>query len=642
MPMPIVRRSGPMFARESKGGAEAALGGERLEAGRLARVVEQLLEAEQLDDAALLGIFEALAGRQPAFGLLTGLWGPALYRRHRALYRGFILRRFRSAGYDPGRGAWRVAPWSGPYREALERWLQLAESLEDAEVFRRLYRWRLTEGQPAGPQAVARWRDDLCANFEQARGGSAARQRVLERYDQPFELREPQALTLYRCDAEAARDYIAMKLSRVPVYRRHIWEELRGAARRRGDWPFARELYRLQVPPGQWRRDAEAIAEHVRDPAELISWLEEHHPRGSFEEKGEVMLGLLRRRRGQVLPYVRRHLGEMFEAPGGGALMREFLDEVATHQWWGVWARVLKEWAPQRFFEREVMGLLNGVELPDRERRRRLWLLGRVGDEAQVTRLSDVSAVALYARYPQLVRGVFAPRVMPSAVQGYPRLLARALEAEDEELIDQMARRLIMEVPRFGVAEVAEVMAKLTHYYRALLSEPRRFGARVVPMLTGLSSERRWRAGLLLQRNPLARHLLVEALPAYLLNEAWVGALLRAPAWFVRRVGCEALCLGDEALAARRARQCARQAMPSLGARHRAERRWAARAVARGVGDEVCARDALLMAQAVLDGELSAGQGDAELVRLVGRLSARWPQAAQQAGLRPARGPGPG
>ena len=632
-----------MMARESKDAAGAsALDGTRLDAGKLARVVAKLLEAESLDDAALLGVLEELAARQPAFALLTGLWGPALYRRHRALYRGFILRRFRSAGYDPGRGAWRVAPWSGPYQEELERWLQLAESLEDAEVFRRLYRWRLTEGQPAGPRDVGRWREDLCAQVEQARGGSAARRRVLERYDQPFELRELQALTLYRCDPEAARDYIAMKLSRVPVYRRRIWEGLRSAARRRGDWPFARELYRLQVPPGQWRRDVEAIIEHVHDPAELISWLEEHHPRGSFEEKGVVVLTLLRARGGEVLPYVRRHLGEVFEAPGGGALLREVLREVAARRWWGLWARVLKTWAPQRFYEREVMGLLHADDLPDRERRRRLWLLGRVGDEAEVTRLGDVSAVALYARYPQLVRGVFARRVMPSAVQGYPRLMDRALEAGDEQLIDQMASALIMEVPRFGVAEVAEVTATLTQYYRALLSEPRRFGERVVPMLVGLSSERPWRAGMLLKSNPLARHLLVEALPAYLLDEAWLGALLRAPAWFVRRAGCEALCLGNEDLAARRARQCARQAMPSLGARHRAERRWAARAVARGVCDQDSARDALLMAQAVLDGELSAGQGDAELVQLVGRLSARWPQAARQAGLQPAREPGRG
>ncbi|RVU42432.1 hypothetical protein EA187_16270 [Lujinxingia sediminis] len=632
-----------MLARESKVGAgESALQGERLEAGRLARVVTHLLEAESLDDAALLGVFEELAARQPAFALLTGLWGPALYRRHRALYRGFILRRFRSAGYDPGRGAWRVAPWSGPYQEELERWLQLAESLEDAEVFRRLYRWRLTQGQPAGPKDVARWREDLCEHFGQVRGGSAGRRRVLERYDQPFELRELQALTLYRCDPEAARDYIAMKLSRVPVYRRRIWEALLAAARRRGDWPFARELYRLQVPPGQWRRDVEAISEHVRDPAELISWLEEHHPRGSFEEKGVAILALLRARGGEVLPYVRRHLGEAFDAPGGGALLREFLKEVAARRWWGLWARVLKEWAPQRLYEWEVMALLHASDLPDRERRRRLRLLGRVGDEAEVTRLSDVSAVALYARYPRLVRGVFAPRVMPSAVQGYPRLMARALQEGDEVLIDRMASALIMEVPRFGVVEVAEVTAQLTQYYRSLLSEPRRFGARVVPMLIELSSERRWRAGMLLKSNPLAHHLLVEALPAYLLDEAWLGALLRAPAWFVRRVGCQALCLGDEALASRRARQCARQAMPSLGARHRAERRWAARAVARGVCDEESARDALQMAQAVLDGELSAGQGDAELVRLVGRLSARWPQAAHQAGLRPGRGPGPG
>ncbi|WP_230470386.1 hypothetical protein, partial [Lujinxingia vulgaris] len=64
--------------------------------------------------------------------------------------------------------------------------------------------------------------------------------------------------------------------------------------------------------------------------------------------------------------------------------------------------------------------------------------------------------------------------------------------------------------------------------------------------------------------------------------------------------------------------------------------------VARGVCDQDSARDALLMAQAVLDGELSAGQGDAELVQLVGRLSARWPQGARQAGLQPAREPGRG
>src|SRR5690554_2002018 len=284
----------------------------RLAVGALVRVVEGLLEDEALDDVSLLRELERLAACQPAFGLLTGLWGPVLYRRHRALYRGFILRRFRSAGYDPGRGAWRSAPWSGRYRSELERWLHLAESLEDAEVFQRLYRWRLTDGQPAGPRAVARWRDDLCEHFEHAPGGSAARMRVLERYDQPFELHEPLALCLYEIDAEASRAYIAMKLSQVPAHRRRIWEEVRRLARRRGDWPFARELYRLQVPPGQWRRDVEAIADHVSDPVELFNWLEEHHPYGVFEEKGEVFLSLLRRRHAHALPYLRRHLGEVF------------------------------------------------------------------------------------------------------------------------------------------------------------------------------------------------------------------------------------------------------------------------------------------------------------------------------------------
>ncbi|RAL22427.1 hypothetical protein DL240_11310 [Lujinxingia litoralis] len=608
---------------------------------RLARELEAELAREDLDDIGLLATMEALAERQPAFGLLTGLWGPALYRRHRALFRGFILRRFRSAGYDPGRGAWRSAPWHGEYEEELERWLQLAESLEDAEMFRRLYRWRLSDGEPIGPRAVGRWRGELCAHFVDARG-RGARLRVLERYDQPFELNEASARCLYEADAEAARDYIAARLARVPVHRRRLWIQMRREARRRGDWPFARELYRLQVSPAQWRRDVEAMAHHVGDPSELVGWLEEHHPQGMFEEKGEVFLMLVRTRQVDVMPYVRRHLGEVFRGVGSAAVMRAFLDEMARRNWWGVWAQVLRQWSSQPAYEREVVGLLHDHELADRSRRRRLQLLGRVGDEAEVHPLSDATAVALYDRYPGLVRGVFAERVMPTAVQGYSRLLARAMEANDRELIDRMAARQLTETPRFGVVEVVRTMERLTQYYRGELDAPRAFAKRAVRILSGLDAEVRWRPGRLLEKNPLARLFLVEALPAYLLDEAWIGALLRAPAWYVRRAACEALCLGEEQLAGRRARQCVRQAMPGLGGRHRAERRWAARAVARGVADAESARDAIWVAQAVLETETLGGRVDGELVRLIAILSERWPRAAHQAahwtGPGPARG----
>src|SRR5207248_1633874 len=82
--------------------------------------VRRLL-ARDLSDADLRAELEELA-RQWAFSGLTWLWGPALYRRNKVLFRSFILAQFGTSQFV-GQSKWEPVLWKGATGEVLERWL---------------------------------------------------------------------------------------------------------------------------------------------------------------------------------------------------------------------------------------------------------------------------------------------------------------------------------------------------------------------------------------------------------------------------------------------------------------------------------------------------------------------------------------
>src|SRR5262249_43596991 len=147
---------------------------------------------------------------------LTPVWGPPLYRRQRVMFRPFILRHL---------NRWSI-PWRGKYEEALEQWLAEADRLDDLELFRELYAWKLSSLWSR--RAQERLLADLMGRYRPGKS-TAERQRLLEKYLVNWEVPEAVALEAYTLDPEAARPFLLTHLGAV-------WSsKLREEARRRGD-----------------------------------------------------------------------------------------------------------------------------------------------------------------------------------------------------------------------------------------------------------------------------------------------------------------------------------------------------------------------------------------------------------------------
>src|SRR5262249_21009263 len=142
----------------------------------------------------------------------TWLFGPELYRRNRILFRPFILSRFSTYMTLP---KWKVEliRWKGEKGAILDAWLAEADKADDADLFRRLYEWKL------GERFTWRRRDDrakeiiadLLAHFRSA-GTPARRQTVLRKFDLWFDLDEEAACALFSVDPASAGPYILRRL----------------------------------------------------------------------------------------------------------------------------------------------------------------------------------------------------------------------------------------------------------------------------------------------------------------------------------------------------------------------------------------------------------------------------------------------
>src|SRR5215467_7243585 len=108
--------------------------------------LEQTIRAlmqRQMADAELRGQLEHLAAAEISFPGFTWLFGPELYRRNRVLFRPFILSRFSTYMTLP---KWKVQviSWKGDKARILDAWLAEVDKNDDADLFRRLYEWKLS------------------------------------------------------------------------------------------------------------------------------------------------------------------------------------------------------------------------------------------------------------------------------------------------------------------------------------------------------------------------------------------------------------------------------------------------------------------------------------------------------------------
>jgi hypothetical protein len=107
----------------------------------LEQTIRSLLK-QPLADAALREQLEKLATVEISFSGFTWLFGPELYRRNRILFRPFILSRFSTYMVLPKFRSEQIR-WKGDKGVILESWLDQADKNDDADLFRRLYKWKL-------------------------------------------------------------------------------------------------------------------------------------------------------------------------------------------------------------------------------------------------------------------------------------------------------------------------------------------------------------------------------------------------------------------------------------------------------------------------------------------------------------------
>lgn len=513
--------------------------------------VRRLL-ARSLTDADLRAELEELA-RQWAFPGFTWLWGPELYRRNRVLFRTFILNHFGTSLYL-GKWRWQPVAWKGPTGDALERWLAEVDRHDDVELFRRLYPWKM---QGAGQRPDQdRIRADLLRRFEAAT--PAGRALVLAKFNIWLELNEEQAVRLYTIDTSAG-PYLLQHLPSRWGWggeKRTLWNSLVQLARQRGDQAFAMRLYRRQVPVEQWEKDALALCRTEADSTNLCSQLNDHHPEGWGLELGARLEKLIEARGRDVVPYVLKHLKDVWPRWYGKAGYGRLLALAYSRGWWDLWSGLLRISAKPEDWNKAAGNLIAERTLPDAEVTRRLLLLTGVSREwnfggfsmAQVQQLDDSTAVSLYGRFPDLVRGPFKLHLQTGFWNSLPKLIRRVLDANDETLIDFLASRLVNRGKNlWGQGNPLADAEPLADYFEKLRKDqPDQFAGRAANVLTQVPAYTLWAYGRTVHDNRLARLLLERSLDSFLTDPRALRDLVEASEIHVQHLAYRVLGLDDD------------------------------------------------------------------------------------------------
>lgn len=528
-----------------------------MDAARLKRTIEELLNSQR-DDARLRDNLEGLA-RDESLPGLTWFWGPRLYQRNRVMFRPFILNHF--SDWNQAARVWKRVVWSEHERE-LEGWLTAVQTNRDTILARRLMRWKYAAAMWGIDQK--KWNAALSRAYLAA-SGPAARAVVLNEFDDWCELDEETALTLYTADRTSS-GHILKHLPHTfwGSEKRKLWTRLAKAAADAKDEKLEFTLYRKQKPVKEWAAEVVELAKLLRDPDELNAELTRRHPEGYDLKLGETFVKLLELRGRDVMTYVREKLKEVY---GGwsGSKPEPLVALAARQGWWDLWAAAIRTGSDD-LFNKHVGDLLGSTKVREEDRLARLAALAGVSREwnwpgfglARVHGLKDDLAATLYRRYPRLVHGPFRQHVTPTWWNGYPKLLAAAQEAKDEDLVDLMASRY---VTRPGYSkELIRTAEALAADYQALRDrDPVAFARRAANVLTRIPTYSIFGYSHLLKGNSLARLMFVRSFDAFLNVPQAVQDLVEGSDIHVQMLAYRVLGQDDE-----RARRLAVQTLDVL------------------------------------------------------------------------------
>lgn len=600
--------------------------------------------ARRQSDLELRAELESLAQR-PRFRSFPWLWGPALHVRDRVLFRPLILSWL--APVNVTASGKLFDPWKSEYAAALETWLSDADRADDVAVFRKLYGWKL---QGLGKKQEEVWREDVARRFRGAKTRSARHLELSKVEQHHLQLDEETALALDAVDPEAARPFIRQHLpfpanswSR-PKKPLEMWSTYRERLFARGDTEQVWTVYRRLVSEEAWRQDALALTRSIQEPEALVRALDEHHPEFAPTAAADVFVELVERRGRDVVPYVLGHLRSVFPRWAGpreknAKALPELLELCRVRGWEDVWGAALRTSATEETFDTEVRKLVKDADRDEQVARRRLLQVAGAGAEwnlpglgfARVLPLTDATAVAMYERLPELVRGPFRMHVSSGWRAAYPELVARALEQRDEELLDFIASRAATQpVPEHGAnkrqKEWTRVLEALASHYEELPKEGGVFARRAANALGAAPAFSIWDFDALLSRNRLARLFFQRSDDFYLADPLAVRDLLEAPQIHVQALAFRLLGRDSE-----RARAVARLNLDLLQATllrplHRRTRLAAFGALANAALHDVATARTLLPRMREAFALPDKRYPKEALVELLAKVLMRWPE----------------
>ena len=519
----------------------------------LQKTLAELFDA-QPNDQRLRDHLEGLT-RDENFPGLTWFWGPYLYERNRAIFRSLITQHFSSWQHTGWR--WKRIKWSA-HADRLEPWLAAARKNRDTQLVHMLLLWR---------HALKHWGIDrkawtaaLLADYQNA-PTAADRAIVLQEYDAWFDLSEADALAMYQCDPQCA----TFLLRHLPLAwsfdnKRVLWQKLSEAALANGDEELHFRLYRKQVPLKQWRTDILSLAQRTPSPQQLNAELKRHHPEGYGLNFTDTIVELLKARGRDVMPYVKENLDTIVRGPQRNAAL-PLLQLAEQNEWWDLWSGLLRKDYDSERFNAAIEKLLDDSRIREADRIERLKALAGVSREWNwigfglvITHaLDDDLAARMYRQYPDLIRGPFQPNTSTTWHIGYPKLLAAAQAAEDDEQVDRMASRLATR-PRplhqyYGYKDankVVDLADQLGADYQQLREQdPHLFARRAANILTRMPAYAIYDYPQLLRSNQLARLLFVRSFDAYLTVPETIRDLVEGSEIRVQMLGYRVLAQDD-------------------------------------------------------------------------------------------------